>query len=120
MNPILLRLLIEKYWLQLTLMLLATITFLSLKPTGITMPVEGFDKIYHCLAYAALMFPIAFKKPANWWLMMLTLVVYSGAIELFQPMIGRHGDWIDFAMNLTGMLIGAMLGSHIRKHPVKH
>ena len=118
MNTVLLHSIIEKHWLHLTLFLLAVISFLSLKPTGVAVPAVGFDKIYHCLAYTALVMPIALKKPANWKFMVAVLMLYSGAIELVQPMIGRHGDWLDFIMNVSGLMIGVFVANAMKKSQI--
>lgn len=118
MNTALLHSIIEKHWLHLTLILLAVISFLSLKPVGITTPAVGFDKLYHCLAYTVLVMPLALKRPTNWQLMVAVLMLYSGAIELVQPMIGRHGEWLDFAMNACGLLIGVVIASTVRHRQI--
>lgn len=102
--------LIEKYWLPLTLALIAVITFLSLKPNGISTPVAGFDKIYHCLAYAGLAFPIAVARPKHWQWFVLGFVIYSGVIELIQPFTGRQREFLDLIMNAVGLMIGTLVG----------
>ncbi len=106
----LIRTLIEKHWLSLTILLIAIISYLSLKPTGIATPTVGFDKVYHCIAYAVLVLPLALKRPAYWQVFALTLMIYGGAIELIQPMTGRQADWLDFIMNVTGVGIGILIG----------
>ena len=105
--------LVKKHWMLLTVSLTLLITFLSFKPSGITTPAVGFDKIYHCLAYATLILPVAISRPHQRHWFALGFVLYSGSIELIQPMVGRQGEWLDFLMNAIGLGIGVWLGKSI-------
>ncbi len=68
--------------------------------------VPGTDKTHHLIAYAALMFPTALRKPGKWIMIGLLFIAYSGAIELFQPYVNRYGEWMDMAANAAGLLCG--------------
>ncbi len=101
--------LIQKYWLHLTLLLLASIATLSLWPAASLPEVPGTDKTHHFIAYAALMFPTAIRKPKHWLLISIAFLAFSGAIELIQPYVNRYGEWLDMAANAFGLLCGFIL-----------
>lgn len=100
---------VKTHWMAIALTLLATITLLSLWPLQNLPPIPGTDKTHHLIAYTALMFPVALRKPQGWLLMGLGFVVYSGAIELLQPYVNRYGEWLDLAANTAGIVCGAVL-----------
>lgn len=100
---------IKKRWKVLTLLILAAITVLSLSPMDALPPAPGTDKTHHFIAYAMLMLPVAIRKPANWMLLGLFFILYSGAIELIQPFVNRYGEWMDLLANATGVICGATI-----------
>ncbi|ELR66765.1 hypothetical protein C942_04463 [Photobacterium marinum] len=71
--------------------------------------VPGTDKTHHFIAYAALMFPVAFRKPKKWPLFGLLFIGWSGMIELIQPYVNRYGEWLDMAANTGGLICGFVL-----------
>ena len=100
---------IRNFWLLNTLLLLAAITLLSLWPLAQLPSVPGSDKTHHFIAYAALVFPTALRKPRYWPMIGLFFFAWSGAIELLQPYVNRYGEWLDMAANTGGIILGAML-----------
>ena len=72
--------LIEKYWLILTVCLLLIITWLSLWLLDSLLSTPGSDKAHHLIAYAALVFPVALRKPNRWMLFVIFFIGYSGLI----------------------------------------
>ncbi|KPK34958.1 MAG: hypothetical protein AMJ66_02565 [Betaproteobacteria bacterium SG8_40] len=101
--------LIKTNWVAIVLVTLTAITFLSLWPLSQLPAVPGSDKTHHVIAYALLMLPVALRRPTGWIAIGLFFVMYSGAIELLQPMVNRYGEWLDFAANLAGVIVGALL-----------
>ena len=101
--------LIQKYWLLLTLFLLAAISTLSLWPAEHLPQVPGSDKTHHFIAYAALMLPTALRKPKYWLVIALCFMLFSGAIELIQPYVNRYGEWLDMLANTGGVICGIVL-----------
>lgn len=101
--------LIQKYWLHITLMLLASITTLSLWPAVYLPDVPGTDKTHHFIAYAALMFPTALKQPKYYLTIAVGFIVFSGAIELIQPYVNRYGELLDMMANTLGIFCGWLL-----------
>ena len=105
--------LIEKYWIYLTLFILTIITLLSLWPLPELPPFPGGDKTHHLIAYAALMFPTAIKKPQYQSAIAFGFVAWSGAIELLQPYVNRYGEWQDLLANFAGIIIGWLIAKLI-------
>lgn len=102
-------LLIQKYWLHITLMLLVSIATLSLWPVAHLPSVPGTDKTHHFIAYAALMLPTALRQPKHWLIITFGFLAFSGAIELIQPYVNRYGEWLDMAANAWGLICGFIL-----------
>ena len=67
---------IERYWFTLSIFILLMITTLSLWPLDYLPLVPGSDKTNHLLAYAALVFPTALRKP-NRWMLLVVFFVFS-------------------------------------------
>jgi len=101
---------LAKKWQPITGCLLATITIFSLLPLSELPEFPGNDKTHHFIAYAALMFPVALRRPRLWLGIGAVLLLWSGGIELLQPYVNRYGEWLDLAANAGGLMIGATLG----------
>ncbi|MDY6824083.1 MAG: VanZ family protein [Thermodesulfobacteriota bacterium] len=104
---------IKSHWVGLTLIILVAITFLSLWPLPELPSAPGTDKTHHIIAYAALMFPAALRRPSKWWLLGLFFIAYSGGIELVQPYVHRYGEWLDMAANTAGVVSGAFIAASL-------
>tara|TARA_B110001454_G_C12676721_1_gene416186 strand:+ start:642 stop:1001 length:360 start_codon:yes stop_codon:yes gene_type:complete len=100
---------IQKFWLQITFLLLTTIATLSLWPAAYLPEVPGTDKIHHFIAYAALMFPTVLKQHKYMITIALSFIAFSGAIELIQPYVNRYGEWLDMSANTLGLACGWLL-----------
>ncbi len=103
-------------WLFLSLGLTATIAALTLMPQA-SMPVgpQGVDKLYHMVAFAALIFPTALLRP-KWCLRFGCLaILYGGIIEAIQPVFGRSADMSDFWADGLGVAMGIFLGLAARR-----
>ena len=101
---------IKAYWLYITLTNFVVITVLSLYPLEhLPTDIPGNDKTHHFIAYSALVFPVALRKPAHWKLIFFFFVIWSGAIELLQPYANRYGEWLDMAANTAGVFSGLLV-----------
>lgn len=73
------------------------------------------DKLYHTLAFAALVIPVALvDRGAVRWLVIGSLIL-GGAIEVIQPSVGRDADLMDFLADAAGLLLGLGLGWFLRR-----
>jgi hypothetical protein len=106
--------LVRQYWVALTLLTLLFVTALSLWPLDTLPPVPGGDKLHHLIAYAVLMFPAALSRPKKWMWLAAAFVAYSGVIELVQPYVNRHGEWLDMAANTAGIVCGIGVAELLR------
>ena len=93
----------------LTIFLALAIGYLSLSPLDDLPKAPGGDKLHHFIAYACLTFPMMFANAQKWPRIMVPAIAYGGVIELVQPYVNRYGEWLDFAANSAGCLIGAGL-----------
>lgn len=109
---------IKNHWITITIFILVAITFLSLLPLAELPEVPGTDKTHHFIAYGLLMFPVALRKPGKWPLFALYFVIYSGAIELVQPLVNRHGEWLDLGANVLGLICGMAFTEILIRLPV--
>lgn len=100
--------LIRKYWISITLFILAIITILSLWPLESLPPIPGTDKTHHFIAYGVLMLPTALRKPKYWLLISLLFIFWSGVIELIQPYVNRYGEFKDMLANIAGLGCGLL------------
>ena len=106
---------INRYWIQLSLVMLLAITALSLHPLDNLPEAPGSDKTHHLIAYAALAYPASLRKPKQWQAIITIFALYSGLIELIQPHVNRYGEWMDFLANISGLIIGIALAYLIDK-----
>jgi VanZ family protein len=100
-----LSLLIKNHWKLITILLLIVITILSLSPLPKLPDVPGTDKTHHLIAYFFLALPSAVAKPKNYLFLGLCFIAYGGLIEILQPYVNRHGEWLDFLANMTGVIL---------------
>ncbi len=101
--------LIARFWVLITLVLVAVVCFLTLWPADQLYDVGGSDKFYHLAAYLSLAFPAALARPVYWPRVMLALVAMGGTIELIQPYVTRSREWGDFFANSTGVVLGFLI-----------
>ena len=103
-------------WLLLSLGLAATIAALTLMPQS-SMPVgpQGVDKLYHMVAFAALIFPTALLRPKSCLRFGCLAILYGGIIEAIQPVFGISADMSDFWADGLGVAMGIFLGLAARR-----
>ena len=106
---------VRAHWIAFTVVNLLIITFLSLWPLESLPSVPGTDKTHHLIAYAALAFPTALRKPDKWIVICLLFIAYSGAIEVLQPYVNRYGEWLDMAANTLGVICGLIIAGLVNR-----
>lgn len=87
-----------------------TIIWFSLMPIAELPDVPGNDKTHHIIAYAALAIPTAFVYPKRLLMMAVIYIILGGLIEFVQPYVNRYGELLDFMANLSGVIIGSLIG----------
>lgn len=72
------------------------------------------DKLYHMMAFAALVLPAALfdRRTVRW--MFIGGLILGAAIEVIQPSVGRDADVVDFLADATGLVFGLGLGWLLR------
>ena len=92
--------------------LAVVIAYLTLTPVpeAAELEVRGIDKIYHMIAFAALVFPVIATGPHRWIWMVPLAIAFGGAIELIQPYFNREASWLDFVANAVGVAVGVWSG----------
>lgn len=96
----------------LTLALALIIVALTLSPRG-AIPAGGLphlDKLWHALAFAALVLPTAALDPKRLRWVAPAALGLGLAIEVIQPRVGREASALDFAADALGVALGALLG----------
>lgn len=109
----------RKAGLVLAAMIAIAVGTLTLTPVpSASLMMGGIDKVYHALAFAALIFPLIVTDSRRWFWAVPLVIAYGGAIELIQPTVGRSAEWLDFGADITGVLAGAALAElfHDRIH----
>lgn len=102
-------------WRQFSAALLCLITALSLLPLPELPNVPGTDKTHHFVAYAALALPVCLAGKRVALFLLPLFIMWSGAIELIQPLVNRYGEWLDLVANAVGITMGAILGALLRR-----
>lgn len=102
-----------------TLIALAAISVASLSPVGSAGDPGSADKTMHVLAYALAVIPLAAVPPKPRLRIALGAIIWSGAIELLQPFVGRTANFSDLMANATGVLLGLGLAALCRLILVK-
>lgn len=98
-------------WAAITVALAAAIAYLTLVPRPPS-PVQfpHVDKLYHALAFAALVFPTTILRPRWWGRMAVLAIGYGALIELVQPLFGRDAEWLDLVFDGLGVAVGTLSG----------
>jgi VanZ family protein len=105
----------EREWLWrmsglvLSAVIAITIASMTLTPATGMVTLSGLDKVYHFVAFGALVFPLIMTDSRRWAWAVPLVIAYGGAIELIQPTVGRSAEWLDFGANTAGALAGAAL-----------
>lgn len=99
-----------------TFVLGVIIAWATLTPTPPTPNLNTLyvDKIYHVVAFAALIFPTAllYARALTWVLPLAGL--FGVAIELVQPVTGRAAEAGDVLADLIGLGVGTAIGLTLR------
>ncbi|MGJ8588264.1 MAG: VanZ family protein [Yoonia sp.] len=100
----------------LTAALASVIVALTLLPLP-TPPLatDGGDKVYHFIAFAGLMLPVASLRPMALIWMIPAALLFGAGIEILQPFVNRSRDLADFLADAAGVLAGAAFGAALNR-----
>lgn len=106
-----------RYGLGISLLLAVVIVALALMPVaGPVQGPPGLDKLYRFVAFMVLVFPVIVTDTNRWSWVVPAALVFGGAIEVTQPLLGRSADWLDFGASVSGVLAGAALAEILHNH----
>jgi VanZ family protein len=105
---------LRRVWFAVGLLLAAAIAVVSLVPPK-NLPLVGIsDKVEHGLSYLILAFWFASViVRRDYFVLMLSLLVFGGAIELVQGWmgLGREADLMDLGADAIGIALGVALAA---------
>lgn len=102
-----------------TLSTLAAISVASLSPVGSAGDPGSADKSMHVFAYSLAILPLVAVPSRPRFGIALVALVWSGAIELLQPLVGRTASFSDLMANAAGVLLGLSVTVLLRRVLVK-
>ena len=95
-----------------------TILALTILP-AVTMPsptwLTQVDKLYHMMAFAALVITAALLDHGAVSWMFIGGLILGAAIEFIQPSVGRDADVMDFLADAAGLVLGLGFGWLLRR-----
>jgi len=100
----------------LTVALALFIAVLTLSPREVIPAgdLPHLDKLWHALAFAALVLPTAALDPKRLRWVVPAALGLGLAIELIQPQVGRPASALDFAGDALGVALGVLMGRALR------
>ena len=78
----------------------------------------GTDKLHHVIACAALVLPMSFAKPHQFWKYAVYGIVSGSLIGRAQPFVNRSGDVGDVLADACGIALGCAVGVGLRNDRV--
>ena len=108
---------VKWFWVGISLLLMATLTYLSLLPASGLPKLNISDKLLHFIAYFVLTtWFVGFIKVRWYWLIGLLLLLFSYIIEELQGLSHwRQFEWYDILANGTGIVMALLLGAFLLK-----
>lgn len=95
----------------LAAVLAAIIAVLTLVPQALPSSASGrIDKLYHFIAFAGLVLPVAALWPRGLVWMIPAALLFGTGIEIIQPFVNRSRELADFMANGAGILAGSAFG----------
>jgi len=83
------------------------------------LPASGLDKLIHAVEYALFFFIVRKAVGGRGWIPITIAILYAGTDELHQAFVpGRHAGIDDFAADLTGIFLMAILTALVRDSPL--
>ena len=80
----------------------------------------GTDKLHHVIACAALVLPMSFAKPHQFWKYAVHGIVSGSLIGRAQPFVNKSGDVGDVLADACGIALGCAVGVWLRNDRVHY
>ena len=94
---------------------LATFTLAQKLPDA-----PGTDKLHHVIACAALVLPMSFAKPHQFWKYAVCGIIFCSFIGRAQPFVNKSGDVGDVLADACGIALGCAVGVWLRNDRVHY
>ncbi|MEB8387250.1 VanZ family protein [Rhodobacteraceae bacterium KMM 6894] len=91
-----------------TALMCVVIVVLTLMPSSQADGPPSPDKLYHFIAFAALVVPLSVVCPRHVWWIVAGATAFGGLIEVIQPTFGRGAEWLDLLADFLGAVVGAL------------
>ena len=87
------------------------IAVLTLLPQALPSSASGrIDKLYHFIAFAGLVLPVAALWPKGLAWIIPAALLFGTGIEIIQPFVNRSRELADFMANGAGIVVGSTCG----------
>ena len=94
---------------SILLFLAVAIAFVTLLPTGQLRSMHGNDKFFHFFAFALMAPPLLFITRTKVLKVAAVAILYGGAIELIQPILGRNAEVMDLVADIVGVIFAVIV-----------
>ena len=94
---------------SILLFLAVAIAFVTLLPSSQLQSMHGNDKFFHFFAFALMAPPLLFITRTKVLKVAAVAILYGGAIELIQPIVGRNAEVMDLVADIVGVIFAVMV-----------
>ena len=109
------------FWARrVTVALAALIGLATFIPAHNLPDAPGTDKLHHVIACAALVLPMSFAKPHQFWKYAVYGIMFGNFIERAQPFVNKSGDVGDVLADACGIALGCAVGVGLRNDRVNY
>ncbi|BDX02417.1 MAG: hypothetical protein ACPGRG_10860 [Marinomonas sp.] len=77
----------------------------TLTPAAQLPPVPGTDKLHHIIGFGGWALLCAFGPLKRFLSLAMLIILLGGVVEIIQPYVNRHGEWLDFYADAFGVFI---------------
>ena len=108
------------FWARrITVALAAVIGLATLIPAQKLPDAPGTEKLHHTLSFAALLLPMSFAKPHQFWKYAVYRIMFGIFVELAQPFVNGSGEVGDVLADACVIGLGCAVGVGLRTRTSK-
>ena len=109
------------FWARrITVALAAVIGLATLIPAQKLPDAPGTEKLHHTLSFAALLLPMSFAKPHQFWKYAVYRIMFGIFVELAQPFVNGSGEVGDVLADACFIGLGCAVGVSFVRGPVNY